>query len=37
MEKIGTDNKDRPVEDIIIEQTQIFVDPFEEVDELVGC
>ena len=37
MEKVGTDNKDRPVEDIIIEQTQIFVDPFEEVDELVGC
>lgn len=35
MEKIGTDNKDRPVEDIIIEQTQIFVDPFEEVDELL--
>merc|ERR1712029_1247351 len=33
MERVGTDNKDRPVDDIIIEKTQIFVDPFEEVDE----
>jgi len=33
MEKVGTDNKDRPVEDIIIEKTHIFVDPYEEVDE----
>jgi len=33
MERVGTDNKDRPVDDIVIEKTQIFVDPFEEVDE----
>jgi len=33
MERIGTDNKDRPVEDIIIEKTLVFVDPFEEADE----
>ena len=35
MERVGTDNKDRPVDDIVIEKTQIFVDPFEEVDEQV--
>jgi len=33
MERVGTDNKDRPVEDIVIEKAQVFVDPFEEVDE----
>lgn len=35
MERIGTDNKDRPVEEIIIESTQIFTDPYAEVDEQV--
>lgn len=33
MERIGTDNKDRPVEEILIEGTQIFTDPYAEVDE----
>ena len=36
MERVGTDNKDRPVEDIVIEKAQVFVDPFEEVDEQVS-
>lgn len=35
MERIGTDKKDRPVEDIIIEQAQVFTDPYEDVDEQV--
>ena len=35
MERIGTDKKDRPVEDILIEMTQIFTDPFAEADEQV--
>ncbi|XP_064106496.1 RING-type E3 ubiquitin-protein ligase PPIL2-like [Macrobrachium nipponense] len=33
MEAIETDNKDVPIEDIIIEDTSIFVDPFKEADE----
>jgi peptidyl-prolyl cis-trans isomerase-like 2 len=33
MERIEVDNKDTPVEDIIIERTQVFVDPFQEADE----
>jgi len=33
MERILTDNKDRPVEDIFIESAAIFTDPFVEVDE----
>lgn len=33
MEKIEVDNKDRPIEDIIIESAQVFVDPFEEAAE----
>lgn len=33
MEKIEVDNKDRPIEDIIIERAHIFVDPFQEADE----
>ena len=36
MERVGTDNKDKPVEDIIIEKTQIFVDPFTEIDEVLA-
>lgn len=33
IEKIEVDNKDRPIEDIIVQTVQIFVDPFEEVHE----
>lgn len=35
MEKIEVDNKDRPIEDIIIVKAQIFTDPYEEADEQV--
>ncbi|XP_037950047.1 RING-type E3 ubiquitin-protein ligase PPIL2 [Teleopsis dalmanni] len=35
IEKIEVDNKDCPIEDIIIESAQVFVDPFQEaIDEL---
>ena len=33
IEKIEVDNKDRPIEDIVIQATQVFVDPYEEADE----
>lgn len=33
MEKIEVDNKDQPIEDIRIENSHIFVDPFQEADE----
>ena len=33
MEQIEVDNKDRPIEDIIIESAQVFVDPFKEAEE----
>lgn len=33
MERIETDNKDRPIEDIIIENAQVFVDPYQEAEE----
>lgn len=33
MEKIEVDNKDKPIEDIILFKTNVFVDPFTEVDE----
>lgn len=33
IEKIEVDNKDRPIEDIIIQRAQVFVDPFQEADE----
>lgn len=33
MENIEVDNKDRPIEDIIIENAQVFVNPFEEAVE----
>lgn len=36
MEKIEVDNKDRPIEDIIIEKVHIFVDPFQEADEMLA-
>ncbi|GLH06849.1 hypothetical protein R5R35_011633 [Gryllus longicercus] len=33
MERVETDNKDRPIEDIIIENAQVFVDPYQEAEE----
>ncbi|XP_050445119.1 RING-type E3 ubiquitin-protein ligase PPIL2 [Cataglyphis hispanica] len=33
IEKVEVDNKDRPIEDIIIQGVQVFVDPFQEADE----
>merc|ERR1712083_607795 len=33
LERIETDNKDTPIEDIIVQRTSVFVDPFTEVDE----
>lgn len=35
MEHIEVDNKDRPIEDIVIIKAQIFVDPYQEADEQV--
>ena len=35
MERVETDNKDRPIEDIIVEKAQVFVDPYQEADEQV--
>ena len=29
LEAIGTDNKDKPVQDIVLERIAIFVDPFQ--------
>ncbi|XP_073812341.1 RING-type E3 ubiquitin-protein ligase PPIL2 [Musca autumnalis] len=33
MEQIEVDNKDRPIEDIIIESVQVYVDPYKEAEE----
>ena len=33
VEAIGTDNKDKPVQDIVLERIAIFVDPFQEVED----
>ncbi|CAH1115104.1 unnamed protein product [Psylliodes chrysocephalus] len=33
MEKIEVDNKDRPIEDIILIKAQVFVNPYDEADE----
>ncbi|KAF4520130.1 hypothetical protein B566_EDAN010286 [Ephemera danica] len=33
MERIEVDNKDRPIEDIILQRAVVFVDPFQEADE----
>lgn len=33
IEKIEVDNKDKPIEDIIIQGVQVFVDPFQEADD----
>ncbi len=35
MERVDTDNKDVPIEDIIIQRASVFVDPFTEADEQV--
>ena len=35
MERIEVDNKDRPIENIILKQTQVFVDPYQEADDQV--
>ena len=36
IEKIETDNKDKPIEDIIIQRANVFVDPFADVDQELG-
>lgn len=33
LEKIEVDNKDRPIEDIVIQKAQAFVDPYQEADD----
>lgn len=33
MERIEVDNKDRPIEDIVVIKAQVFVDPYQEADE----
>lgn len=33
MEKIEVDNRDRPIEEIVLQQAEVFVDPFKEADE----
>lgn len=35
IEEIEVDNKDRPITDISIIQTHVFVDPYQEVDDKV--
>ena len=35
IENVETDNKDRPIEDIVIQKATVFVDPFTEADEEV--
>lgn len=35
IEEIEVDNKDRPITDVYISQTHVFVDPFQEVDDKV--
>ncbi|XP_076265278.1 RING-type E3 ubiquitin-protein ligase PPIL2 [Rhynchophorus ferrugineus] len=36
MERVEVDNKDRPIEDIVLIKAQIFVNPYEEADELLA-
>jgi len=33
MERVEVDKEDRPIEDLIVERSAVFVDPFAEVDE----
>lgn len=37
IERIEVDNKDCPIEDIVIQSIQIFVDPFQEADEQLAA
>lgn len=37
MEKIEVDNKDKPIEDIIIGKAQVFVDPYQEADDQLAA
>ena len=37
MEKVEVDNKDRPIEDIVIQGVQVFVDPFQEADDQLAA
>lgn len=37
MERVEVDNKDRPIEDIIIQSVQIFVDPYQEADDQLAA
>ncbi|XP_065211113.1 RING-type E3 ubiquitin-protein ligase PPIL2 [Planococcus citri] len=37
IEQVEVDNKDRPIEDIIILKTQVFVDPYQEVDDQLAA
>lgn len=36
MEKIEVDNKDKPIENIVFIKAQVFVDPYEEADEILA-
>lgn len=35
IEQVEVDNKDKPIEDIAILKAQVFVDPYQEVDDQV--
>lgn len=37
MEREEVDNKDRPIEDIVIQGVQVFVDPFQEADDQLAA
>lgn len=37
IEKVEVDNKDRPIEDIVIQGVQVFVDPFQEADDQLAA
>lgn len=37
IEKVEVDNKDRPIEDIVLQSVQVFVDPFQEADEQLAA
>jgi len=37
IEKVETDNKDRPIEDIVIQSATVFADPYAEVDEVLAA
>jgi len=35
MERIEVDNKDKPIESIVLQRATVFVDPYQEADEQV--